>query len=175
MQKAKWSCAHTHSGAFARPWILPRAKKCPPDTFCTSARTGAALSNHISSSANNKSHPNGWLLLLAEDEGFEPPQTESESGVLPLHKSSIARTFIIIHKHWEKSRGFSKFLFFLSPVRITTFLRFILSFPERVFLPEFPAAASEMSPVRPYPGAWSGYIPAAFWYWDASDPVPGFP
>ena len=29
------------------------------------------------------------LLFLAEDEGFEPPQTESESGVLPLHKSSI--------------------------------------------------------------------------------------
>ena len=28
-------------------------------------------------------------FLLAEDEGFEPPQTESESGVLPLHKSSI--------------------------------------------------------------------------------------
>ena len=27
--------------------------------------------------------------FLAEDEGFEPPQTESESGVLPLHKSSI--------------------------------------------------------------------------------------
>ena len=24
-------------------------------------------------------------FLLAEDEGFEPPQTESESGVLPLH------------------------------------------------------------------------------------------
>ena len=34
---------------------------------------------------NKKSHPNGWLFLLAEDEGFEPPQTESESGVLPLH------------------------------------------------------------------------------------------
>ena len=27
-------------------------------------------------------------VLLAEEEGFEPPQTESESGVLPLHKSS---------------------------------------------------------------------------------------
>ena len=27
--------------------------------------------------------------LMAEDEGFEPPQTESESGVLPLHKSSM--------------------------------------------------------------------------------------
>ena len=26
---------------------------------------------------------------MAEDEGFEPPQTESESGVLPLHTSSI--------------------------------------------------------------------------------------
>ena len=25
------------------------------------------------------------IFLLAEDEGFEPPQTESESGVLPLH------------------------------------------------------------------------------------------
>ena len=25
-----------------------------------------------------------WVLL-AEDEGFEPPRTESESGVLPLH------------------------------------------------------------------------------------------
>ena len=24
-------------------------------------------------------------IFLAEDEGFEPPQTESESGVLPLH------------------------------------------------------------------------------------------
>ncbi len=33
----------------------------------------------------------GYLHFLAEDEGFEPPQTESESGVLPLHKSSICR------------------------------------------------------------------------------------
>ena len=29
----------------------------------------------------------GRVLLVAGDEGFEPPQTESESGVLPLHKS----------------------------------------------------------------------------------------
>ena len=27
----------------------------------------------------------GGVFILAEDEGFEPPQTESESGVLPLH------------------------------------------------------------------------------------------
>ena len=26
--------------------------------------------------------------ILAADEGFEPSQTESESGVLPLHKSA---------------------------------------------------------------------------------------
>ena len=25
------------------------------------------------------------IFFLAEDEGFEPPRTESESGVLPLH------------------------------------------------------------------------------------------
>ena len=113
--------------------------------------------------------------FLAEDEGFEPPQTESESGVLPLHKSSIARTFIIIHKRGKKSRGFSKILFFLSPVRITTFLRFIPSIQETAFLSGLPAPASGMSPARPCPGAWSGYIPAAFWYWDASAPVPGCP
>ena len=28
------------------------------------------------------------LGILAADEGFEPSQTESESGVLPLHKSA---------------------------------------------------------------------------------------
>ena len=30
--------------ASCNPWNLPRAKKCPPDTFCTSVRTGAVLS-----------------------------------------------------------------------------------------------------------------------------------
>ena len=28
-----------------------------------------------------------FATTMAGDEGFEPPQTESESGVLPLHKS----------------------------------------------------------------------------------------
>ena len=45
---------------------------------------------------------------MAEDEGFEPPQTESESGVLPLHKSSIAGTLIIIRTFQELSRSFLK-------------------------------------------------------------------
>ena len=42
-------------------------------------------------STSSKKHPTTDVVgcFLAEDEGFEPPQTESESGVLPLHKSSI--------------------------------------------------------------------------------------
>ena len=36
---------HILADAPSDQWILPRAKKCPPDTFCTSVRTGAALSN----------------------------------------------------------------------------------------------------------------------------------
>ena len=40
-------------------------------------------------------YPDGYLVFMAEDEGFEPPQTESESGVLPLHKSSICGTFLL--------------------------------------------------------------------------------
>ena len=43
---------------------------------------------------------------MAEDEGFEPPQTESESGVLPLHKSSISGADIIIRIFSKKSRTF---------------------------------------------------------------------
>ena len=34
--------------------------------------------------AEKTNHKCGWSFL-AEDEGFEPPRTESESGVLPLH------------------------------------------------------------------------------------------
>ena len=33
--------------------------------------------------------PNGTTVFLAAGEGFEPSQTESESGVLPLHKPAI--------------------------------------------------------------------------------------
>ena len=41
--------------------------------------------------------------FVAEDEGFEPPQTESESGVLPLHKSSKLGTLLIILAFWKMS------------------------------------------------------------------------
>ena len=50
------------------------------------------------------------VFVLAEDEGFEPPQTESESGVLPLHKSSICGTVFIIRNYFKKSSTFFKIL-----------------------------------------------------------------
>ena len=51
---------------------------------------------------------------MAEDEGFEPPQTESESGVLPLHKSSICRTFILYPKIPESQEEISQKLDFIN-------------------------------------------------------------
>ena len=61
-------------------------------------------------SGENKKKPldseESRVNLMAEDEGFEPPQTESESGVLPLHKSSISGADIIIRKSKKKSRTF---------------------------------------------------------------------
>lgn len=35
-------------------------------------------------------HSVGFDMLLAGDGGFEPPHTESESGVLPLDESPVA-------------------------------------------------------------------------------------
>ena len=39
---------------------------------------------------------------LAAGEGFEPSQTESESGVLPLHKPAVFRRTLIIISHFRK-------------------------------------------------------------------------
>ena len=50
------------------------------------------------------------MNLMAEDEGFEPPQTESESGVLPLHKSSVCNAYIIC-TILKKSTLFRTFFF----------------------------------------------------------------
>ena len=41
-------------------------------------------------------------FLLAGDEGFEPSQTESESGVLPLHKSPMCRCAYRINHYIQK-------------------------------------------------------------------------
>ena len=41
----------------------------------------------------NKNPVTGTVTGLAADEGFEPSQTESESGVLPLHKSAKRKRY----------------------------------------------------------------------------------
>ena len=61
-----------------------RLSRGPPD-LCIQIGSNPSIR-----SQNKKLITNVMSFLLAEDEGFEPPQTESESGVLPLHKSSIA-------------------------------------------------------------------------------------
>ena len=51
--------------ASIRLWLFPRCKKCPPDTFYTSLRTGAALSNP--SLRQKSGYPigvSGFLLLV---------------------------------------------------------------------------------------------------------------
>ena len=86
--------------------------------------------------AKRKATPNGVAFFLAEDEGFEPPQTESESGVLPLHKSSIARDNMdIIQPFFKMSSTFLKFCIFSSlwqdlPKRQSLCIRF---FPREGF------------------------------------------
>ena len=61
---------------------------CPPDSLLPRLRRGRPFES--ATPVKRKSTTQlGGAFLLAEDEGFEPPQTESESGVLPLHKSSI--------------------------------------------------------------------------------------
>ena len=54
------------------------AGNCPQDSCIK-------IFESLSRMAKQKHHPQGGVFVLAEDEGFEPPRTESESGVLPLH------------------------------------------------------------------------------------------
>ena len=55
-----------------------------------------------------------WFYYLAEDEGFEPPQTESESGVLPLHKSSMLVLTVLLYAKKSKSQAlFLKIFIFI--------------------------------------------------------------
>ena len=53
-------------------------------------------------------YPDGYLVFMAEDEGFEPPQTESESGVLPLHKSSNFLDNLVSYVTGQKSFDYRK-------------------------------------------------------------------
>ena len=86
---------------YVLPPSRPAASRCPLD-ICIQMGSNPYPCN------KKYGYPNGYPYFLAEDEGFEPPQTESESGVLPLHKSSIAGTFVIIRSFLKKSRSFLK-------------------------------------------------------------------
>ena len=66
--------------------------------------------------AKKKRHAEACLFFLAGDEGFEPPQTESESGVLPLHKSPICAQRMnyytelaaFVKQYFRKSQDFKR-------------------------------------------------------------------
>ena len=60
---------------------------------------------------------------LAGDEGFEPPQTESESGVLPLHKSSMWPLRLPRHKQHGYYSTETKNVKHYFPFSATFFLR----------------------------------------------------
>ncbi len=53
-----------------KQWILPRPKKCPPDTFCTSVRTGAGLSNPFANQKEKDCFRSPFFLVGVS--GFEP-------------------------------------------------------------------------------------------------------
>jgi hypothetical protein len=97
-------------------------KNGPPEAFCT---VGAEKIGHRRYPAPfrrkkacirraKKNRRRTSLRRLAGDEGFEPPQTESESGVLPLHKSPICtlrqNASIIILRFAKMSRLISSVL-----------------------------------------------------------------
>ncbi len=74
---------------------------------------------------------------MAEDEGFDPPQTESESGVLPLHKSSIFAERILLYANIPKSQelfqDFSKIFFYISICSLGKSMHEVLNFPGEGF------------------------------------------
>ena len=89
--------------AFPAPLFSPffsgkTEKNGPSETTCAFGASEMGLRRRKEWASGAKKHAFGVqiknrrrtsLRRLAGDEGFEPPQTESESGVLPLHKSPI--------------------------------------------------------------------------------------
>jgi len=89
--------AATHYGSLSTvvttaardPGTFPRAKKRPPDTYCTSLRTGAALSSPVSLSKKSVDRSRrtflaGALGLEPRAYGFGDEADKSASGGLPF-------------------------------------------------------------------------------------------
>ena len=96
-------CSHPYRMRPAINGFSPGLKKCPLDTFLPRYAWPPLRIPHP---AKRKATPNGVAFFLAEDEGFEPPQTESESGVLPLHKSSMCQARISLYAFCQKCQEY---------------------------------------------------------------------
>ncbi len=102
--------------AFISPWILPRAKKCPPDTFYTSVRTGAALSNPFSSSANNKTHTERCGFYYWQRMRDSNPRKRSQSPVCYRYTNPLSHERLLLYARNGKSQDlFSVFAKFSHP------------------------------------------------------------
>ena len=68
--------------AAGNPWTFPRAKKCPPDTFYTSLRTGAALSSPCICQKKPSAFALGFSWQGHKD--LNPEPTVLETAALPI-------------------------------------------------------------------------------------------
>ena len=87
-------------------------------------------------SENKEETPKGVSSLLAEDEGFEPPQTESESGVLPLHKSSMWPFRLARHKQHGYYSTETKNVKNFFPIPATFFADYRMPHLKRKYVPK---------------------------------------
>ena len=140
------------------PPSRPAASRCPPD-ICI------LIGSNPVQYQKEKPHRLVWFFFLAEDEGFEPPQTESESGVLPLHKSSKWNV-LIIRKQAKKSRAFWP---------VCNFISFLLPIPRgKASQSAHLRADNGRSLFPPHREAWSEYMPVLAPFGDGSALFLGF-
>ena len=101
------------------PWILPRAKNMlSPACFCTSVRTGAALSNPVSSSANEKDHTQRCGLFHWQRMRDSNPRKRSQSPVCYRYTNPLYAWHGYYYTHATgKVKKFFPFFaeFFLAP------------------------------------------------------------
>ena len=76
--------------------------------------------------------PKGQIAFLAAGEGFEPSQTESESGVLPLHKPATRKEYYTEFQKFVKNI-FAPPQIFFSRIRQNRRAQYLL-FPRKMLL-----------------------------------------
>ena len=94
--------------ALPYPWTLPRAKNMPPACFCTSVRTGAALSSPSRAEREIKERIPGWVssLLFGTPEGTRTPNPRNRNPMLyPLSHRCMLHSPIIITRFESFVKG----------------------------------------------------------------------